>query len=103
MLARCGPKERYYPMVDLLFDNQRQWAGAADPAAALRDLVKQAGITPEAFQSCLTNQQILDGVNWVKNRATTAFGVQGTPAFFVNGRKLAGEQSLEAFDKELGG
>ena len=101
MVARCGPKERYFPLVDLMFDHQREWAFQQNPADKLRDLVKQAGVTPEAFQACLTNQQILDGVNWVKNRAASEFGVQGTPAFFVNGKMLSGEQSLEKFAQEL--
>lgn len=102
MIARCGPKERYFPLVDLMFDHQREWAFQQNPADKLRDLVKQAGVTPEAFQACLTNQQILDGVNWVKNRAASEFGVQGTPAFFVNGKMLSGEQSLEKFAQEFG-
>lgn len=102
MIARCGPKERYFPLVDLMFDHQREWAFQQNPADKLRDLVKQAGVTPEAFQACLTNQQILDGVNWVKNRGASEFGVQGTPAFFVNGKMLSGEQSLEKFAQEFG-
>ena len=91
MLARCGPKDRYFPMVDLLFDHQADWAYVQDPKAALINLVKQAGITEADFNTCLTNQSVLDGVNWVKNRATEKFGVDSTPTFFFNGVKHAGE------------
>jgi protein-disulfide isomerase len=103
MIARCAPPERYFPLVDLMFENQKQWAFVSDPSTALQNLVKQAGVTPEAFKACLTNQQILDGVNWVKNRATNEFDVNSTPTFFINGQMHKGEQTLEAFDSVLGG
>ena len=53
----------------------------------------------KSFNACLTNQKILDGVNWVKDRASKKFGVDSTPTFFINGEKHAGEQSLEDIDK----
>jgi protein-disulfide isomerase len=102
MLARCGPKERYFPLVDLLFDQQKSWAFVSDPVAALFALVKQAGFTEDSFKACLTNQQILDGVNAVKDRASKEFGVDATPTFFFNGKKKPGEQSLEDIQKLIG-
>jgi protein-disulfide isomerase len=102
MVARCAPPDRYFPLVDLMFEKQREWAFVTDPTAALRNLVRQAGFTQDSFQACLTNQEILDGVNWVKERGQKEFGVNSTPTFFVNGQLLRGDQSLEAFDAALG-
>lgn len=103
MLARCAPEERFFPIVDLLFEEQRNWAFVPDPVSALRNLVKQAGISEDDFRACLTNQEILDGVNWVKNRAAGDFDVGSTPTFFVNGEMVTGALPLEEFDKILGG
>lgn len=103
VLARCAPKEQFFPLVDLMFDRQREWAFVSDPKTALQNLVKQAGMTPDQFNACLTNQEILDGVNWVKNRGATEFHVSATPTFFVNGEELKGERDIAAFDKLLGG
>ncbi len=103
VIAHCAPKERFFPLVDLMFDHQDQWAFVQDPAAALLNLVKQAGFTQATFDACLTNQKLLDGVNSVHDRAASEFGVNSTPTFFVNGQKLAGEQTLESLDKLLGG
>jgi protein-disulfide isomerase len=103
MIARCAPADRQFALVDLMFDNQRQWAYVQDPTTALRNLVRQAGFTQESFQACLTNQEILDGVNWVKTRASDEFDVNSTPTFFINGEQFTGEQSLEALDEALGG
>lgn len=103
MLARCAPKTAFFPMIDLLFDHQDQWAFVNDPKTALINLVKQAGISEADFNACLTNQKILDGVNWVKDRAYKKFGVDATPTFFVNGKEHPGEFTLAEIEKILGG
>lgn len=103
MLARCAPKDRYFPLVDLLFDHQDEWAFVQDPKTALINLVKQAGISEADFNTCLTNQKILDGVNWSKDHAAKEFGVDATPTFFINGVEHPGEQTMEDFAKILGG
>ena len=63
VVAHCAPKERFFPLVDLMFDHQDEWAFVQDPVDALLNLLKQAGFTQDSFQACLTNQTILDGVN----------------------------------------
>jgi protein-disulfide isomerase len=101
MLARCGPKERFFPIVDLLFDRQPDWAFVSQPAPALLAMVRQAGFTEESFKACLTNQEVLDGVNWVKNRAAAEFSVRATPTFFLNGEMKSGALTLEEIDEIL--
>ena len=107
MLARCRPSDQYFTMVDLLFDKQRQWAYAQDPVTALLNIAKQAGFTQESFEECLTNQELLDAVNEVKDQGAKDFGVSSTPTFFINGRMLRGARGIdefsEAIDPELNG
>lgn len=95
VVARCAPKERFFPLVDLMYDHQNDWAFVDKPVDALFNLVKQAGFSRPAFDACLTNQPLLDGVNWVQDRAQKQFGVNSTPTFFINGKKVAGEQTFE--------
>lgn len=99
MLARCLPEARYLPFVDVLFHNQRAWTRTNDPLGALKLLSKQAGMSEETFDKCTQNQQLLDGVKWVQDRAASKFGVRSTPTFFVNGEMAVGVLSLEEFDK----
>ena len=95
MLARCAPKEQYFPLVDVLFKQQRVWALAEDPRPELLRIAKLAGFTQESFEACLKNQQVLDNVMAVKTRAEKDFGVEATPTFFINGEKHSGALSLE--------
>lgn len=94
MLARCAPDDRYFPMIDVLFKQQMQWAAADDAQAALLQIAKLAGFTQESFNACLTNQQLLDDVNAVRDRGAE-FGVNATPTFFINGDKYSGALSVE--------
>jgi protein-disulfide isomerase len=100
MVAHCVPN-RFFPLVDLMFDQQANWAYVNDPKTALQGIVKQAGIGQDQFNACLTNQSLLDGVQQVQNRASMKFGVGATPTFFINGVKVEGEQPLPDIEKRL--
>jgi protein-disulfide isomerase len=100
MLARCGAKERYFPMVETLFQQQRTWA-VQRPLQPLMAISKQAGLSEAGFNECLKNQQVLDGIEDVRQRAANKFNVQSTPTFFVNGKQLRGAATLAEFEKEM--
>ena len=101
MLARCAGNDKYYPVVDLLFSQQKNWAFSNKPVEALLSLVKQAGFSQESFEACLKNQQIYDAVNAVRDRAAQKLGVNSTPTFFINGQVQRGALSVEELDKIL--
>lgn len=103
MLARCAGDTRYFTFIDELFKLQGTWTRTNDPVSALFNISRQAGFTQETFDSCLSNQRLLDGVNWVKNRAETNFDVRSTPTFFINGEMRRGVQSYEVLESIIGG
>jgi protein-disulfide isomerase len=96
MLARCAPENQYYPFVSMLFKQQQTWATAQDARAALLQMSKLAGFSQESFEACLTNQKLLDDVNATMQRGAGEFGVNSTPTFIINGKKYAGDMSLES-------
>jgi len=95
MLARCAPEQQFFPMVDVLFSQQRSWATAADGREALLQIARMAGFTQESFEACLTNQKLLDDVNAVRTKAADQFGIQSTPSFIINGKRYPGNMSIE--------
>ena len=101
MLARCAANERYFDLVSLLFEQQRVWAYSQNPLAALEAIAKQVGFTQESFNSCLSRQELLDGLNAVKQKASDEFGVGSTPTFFINGELVKGALTVEEFEKKL--
>jgi protein-disulfide isomerase len=103
MLARCAPEERYYPLVEVLFKQQEQWAGAANAEEPLLQISKLAGFTQESFKACLTNQKLLDDVNAVRERGANEFGVNATPTFFINGTRYSGALSVDEMSTIIDG
>ncbi|GLK57087.1 protein-disulfide isomerase [Methylopila capsulata] len=101
MIARCAGDDKYFAVVDALFARQRDWAYATDPVAGLQTLAKQFGFTQETFESCLTNQEMLDGINAVRARGAEKFGVNSTPTFFINGKIQRGAIGFEDLEKIL--
>ena len=91
MLARCDGDDKYYPIIDLLFDQQRNWAFTDKPLDALQQMVKQAGFPQEKFEACLQDQKLYDAVNAVKNAGRRQFKVDSTPTFFINGQRQPGQ------------
>ncbi len=99
MLARCAPQDKYFGIVDTLFENQRTWAFTDNPYQSMLDFSKQIGFTQESFEECLTNQGLLDAVDAVKDRGANEFGVKSTPTFFINGEMHPGAMSIEEMGK----
>ncbi len=81
MLARCADKDKYFAIIDLLFGTQRQWV-VPNPLQPLLNVAKQAGYTEETFNTCLKNQQVLDGIQSVRDRAAKVLNVEFNADFF---------------------
>jgi protein-disulfide isomerase len=92
--ARCAPAKDYFRISERLMANQGKWAGREVVPDALYKLVQDTGLSRAEFDSCLANQPINDGIVWSKQRGRK-IGVQGTPTFFVNDRKVRGMLSYE--------
>jgi protein-disulfide isomerase len=100
MLARCAGDGKTYPLISALFAKQDEWAFVrGDPKPELLKIAKQAGFTQETFEKCLTDQKLLDDISAIRARAADTFGVNSTPTFFINGKKMNAAATLEEFDK----
>jgi protein-disulfide isomerase len=101
MLARCAGDGKYYTLVDTLFREQKNWAFAQNPIPPLLKIAKDNGFTEQSFEQCLSNQKLLDGLEEVRQRGQSKFGVNSTPTFFVNGKIIRGMMSIEELEKQM--
>lgn len=99
MLARCNGGTKYFPIVDLLYQQQRNWAYAEKPLDALQALMRQAGFSQERFEACLRDQNLYQGVTAVKTRAADKLGIDSTPTFFINGQRHPGNLSIDELER----
>lgn len=101
MLARCVESDKYFAFVDMLYEKQEQWTRTKDPLAELKKLTKLAGFTEERFDKCIKDQEVLDHITKVRAEGHQQYGVNSTPTFIINGKKLEGARDIKAFDEVL--
>lgn len=102
MLTRCAPAANATGFIGKLFDSQEEWAfGSGDPKPKLKELSLANGLTEEKFEACLKDQALFDKLVANFSAAGQKFGVNATPTFFINGKRLTDEATLPSFDKAL--
>ena len=80
-------------MYDRLFKNQRR-LGDGD----LLGHAKALGLDVDRWRACCSENRYKSRIE-ADRRQMATIGVNGTPAFFVNGRFLSGAQPFEKFDQ----
>jgi len=99
--ARCaGDQAAYVEMHDLLFARQDAWKGRDDAATIFSGFAGELGLDTAAFDACLATRQHEDAV-LADLEYGTSLGIDGTPAFFVNGHFISGAQPFEVFQQAI--
>ncbi len=104
MITRCTNDGATLALIDGLFETQKDWAFKrtnAEFKQALFDFTKQAGLSEDDFNKCLGNNKLLNDLTSQFTKASETFGVNATPAFFINGKRLRGGPTLENFEKAI--
>lgn len=124
LLARCGGAEPFFPLSDEIFSYQEtlfekaQAMGEAEYRAAMElpadqrfvrlgeatslvDYVMQRGISEDQAKQCLADgtaaEMLAEGVQ----KASSAYQIEGTPTFLMNGRKLDNVSSWPTLEAKL--
>jgi protein-disulfide isomerase len=93
--------ETYENVLSTFFKTQQEWGTAQDPLTALKTVATQLGFSEAAFNQALTNQELFNAIDAMRNQALKEFGLEGTPTFFINGKQLTGEKTLEQLATEI--
>jgi protein-disulfide isomerase len=84
--ATCaGKQNKYWQMYKIIFDNQQKLADAD-----LEQYAKKSGVDMKQWQACVKSPGEIEAEIDAQMKSGMALGVNGTPAFFINGRKLPG-------------
>ncbi len=90
--ARCaGEQGKFWEYHDKLFSSAPNHG-----PEQLKAYAQQTGLDVAAFERCVTTAKYQTAVQRDIDEGTR-FGVNATPAFFINGRLLSGAQPLENF------
>lgn len=103
MVARCGGEERYFGIVDLIYDQQSEWTASNDPAVVadnLRRIGRTAGMSDEQVDACLQDADMANAMVAHYQETAEADGINSTPSFVIDGRRY-GNMSYADFSALL--
>ena len=91
-----GGDAKYYEMHDILFA-KGSGDGTGLDDVSLKQYAKDLGLDSKKFDTCLSSGKFADDVK-ADLAYGSSIGVQGTPAFFINGRMISGACPGQTFD-----
>jgi NhaA family Na+:H+ antiporter len=101
----AGLQGKFWEMHRELFTNQQEWSRSQDPTPLFETYARNAALDLERFRRDLGSPGTDARVVADRDRAKSV-GVESTPTFYVNGRKLLPSQTTpkglrEEIDREL--
>ena len=100
MVARCGGPDRYFGIMDLIFDQQSEWTQGEDPADiadSLSRIGRTAGLTADQVSACLQDEDKARAMVAVYQENAARDRIRSTPSFLIGGDLVTGDQSYSAF------
>ena len=101
LAANCVEGDRHFGFIDILFRNQARWTRAQDPRAAITQMAALAGIDQASLNACVQDEAALVRIQKLREYGSEEYGINSTPSFIINGKKLVGNQGLEKFEQAL--
>ncbi len=99
--ARCaGEQDAYLDMHHTLFARQTEWSGRSDAGTVFAGYAGELGLDGASFAACLESGRFTDAVQADLDQGIS-LGVNGTPAFFLNGNFLSGAQAFSVFQDAI--
>ncbi len=99
--AMCSAAQGiFWPMADLLFDNQEKWESLANPAPVFESLAQRAGVNVAEMNACIKSGAMMPTIQADMDKSADQ-GVTSTPSFLIGGRKLAGAAGIAVFRQAL--
>ncbi len=91
---------KFWQMYDLLYGNQRQWAGTSDAAPLFKQYAKLTGLNVAQFEKDYASSKANDAIN-ADMAAGNKLNVQGTPTFFLDGKEIKVNADPGSFESQI--
>jgi protein-disulfide isomerase len=99
--SECASEQHlFWPYHDVLFAAQAGENRGAFSPAKLKTLAREAGLILDAFDECFDNGRY-SGLVKDELSAGKKLGIQGTPAFFIDGQRVPDWRDYEAMKRMI--
>lgn len=122
LLVRCAPPQAFFPMVEQLYADQKNWFARIEgqqaqlatiqtlppaeqfkriaTAAGFDQFVQQRGVSAEQANACLSDQAATQKLVDMQ-QAANQMNLPGTPTFLINGQIVPNAATWEALEPAL--
>jgi protein-disulfide isomerase len=83
----AGIQGKFWEMHDILYEKQSEWSGALNAKSMFDDYAKTIGLDVAKLSQDASAKSVEDKIR-AQYTEGVKLGVQGTPTFFINGKKL---------------
>ncbi len=99
LTARCAAPDKYFQVIDDVFAQQAEISRVG--VDALANIAEHAGVPHERFVACLEDKAALKALADRTQADAKAHGVEFTPTFFVDDKRLDGDNTLENLEAAI--
>ena len=92
----AGLQGKFWEMHEKIFKSQNDWAETDTASATFEGFAKDLGLDMARFKTDRDSQATKDAVEYDKETGLKS-GVNSTPSFYLNGKKMAQPRSIEEF------
>jgi protein-disulfide isomerase len=112
LIARCLGPDRYVGMVETLFNNQSAWGYQSGQKffTTLSQYARLAGMTDDDFKKCISDKELIQGVQKAQKEYSEKYKVEATPTFLIgtpktidtdDAKRVEGAQPFATFEKTI--
>lgn len=95
--AMCAAaQDRFWPVHDMLFDQQAVWGQLDDPSAYFFSVASAVGLATDSLDACVTDGRMRNLIASEAQGVVRA-GVRSTPSFVIEGGLLEGAGPIEGW------
>jgi protein-disulfide isomerase len=91
----------YENVISTFYKTQNTWGVSDKPLDAVKTVAFQLGFSEDSFTTALKNQDLFNAISTMRDQAVNDFGLEGTPTFYINGKQLTGEKTMDQLDTEI--
>ena len=97
----AGKQGKFWEMHDLIFQNQSDWSEEKNAAILFAKYAQDIGLDLARFQTDIASDDIKAKIENDYKSGVKA-GVDSTPSFFLNGKKIANPRNYDEFKNYIG-
>ncbi len=95
----AAKQDKFWEMHDMLYQQQKDWEQSSKPDAIFEAYAMQLGLDIQKFKQAVASSEVNDIINADMNEGKR-LGVEATPSFFLNGKKLTDPpRDVDGFSK----